>query len=91
MGVRTTALGHTSHTLCAEFTSQEFSRVSACGFSPEVLTLESQCHERGDPGVPGQLWNHTVGLLIQHTHLPVPVIRAGDTEVTKGGSWCEGN
>lgn len=56
-----------------------------------MLTGESQCHERGDPRVPGQLWNHTEGLFIQHTRLPVPVFRAGDTEMTEGGLWCEGN
>lgn len=44
---------YNTHLMCGtEFTSQEFSGVSDCDFSPEALALESECHERGEPRVP---------------------------------------
>lgn len=91
MGVRIPALGHAAHTLCAEFPSQEFSRVS------DSVVFHLKCSFWNLSATKGETLGYldssgiTLWVCSFNTHLPMPVIRTGDTETTKGRSWYEEN
>ena len=65
------------------FTSRECSRVSDCGFSPEGLTLNLSATKGETLGYPDSS-EITLWVCSFNTHVPVPVIRAGDTGLESG-------